>query len=308
MVCVGAPSGAAFVFASDGEPMAIGEHGQTFRGGPVGFLLIHGLGGTPVEMRFVGIGLARAGFTVTCPQLAGHCGSFEDLRATGWRDWYASVEAAHTELRKTCKRVIVGGLSMGAVLALHLAAERPGQVHGAALFAPTLKLDGWGVPWYSLLFNLVRDRRTADVLTFSGREPYGIKDPRVRALVMGAINGGDISKAAQLSTPGRVMLELRWLVTTVKRKLGSIRQPTLIVHPREDDRASLRNAAYLQGALGGMVETCVLNDCYHIVTVDRQRDLVVDRTAAFARRITGPSGLDTCNDVSDIAALFERSS
>jgi len=271
--------------------MSIANRSESFSGGPVGFLLIHGLGGTPVEMRFVGNGLARAGFTVSCPQLAGHCGSFEDLRATGWRDWYASVQKAHADLRKTCKRVIVGGLSMGAVLALHLAAERPDEVIGAALFAPTLKLDGWGVPWYSVLFSLVRDRRTADLITFSERQPYGIKDPRVRSLVMAAINSGDSSKAGQFANPGRVMLELRWLVATVKRELSGIRQPTLIMHPREDDRASLRNAAYLQGALGGRVETCVLNDSYHIITVDRQRDLVVDRTAAFAQRITASSRL-----------------
>jgi carboxylesterase len=202
--------------------------------------------------------------------------------------------------------VIVGGLSMGAVLALHLAAERPEEVHGAALFAPTLKLDGWGVPWYSVLFNLVRHRRTADLVTFSERQPYGIKDPRVRALVMAAIESGDSSKAGQFSNPGRVMLELRWLVAAVKRELGGIRQPTLIVHPREDDRASLRNAAYLQGALGGMVETCVLDDSYHIVTVDRQRDVVVERTAAFAQRITTPSGLTSVGKVSDIAEMFDR--
>jgi carboxylesterase len=286
--------------------MAIGDYSETFRGGPTGFLLIHGLGGTPVEMRFVGTGLARAGYTVSCPQLAGHCGSFEDLRATGWRDWYASVEKAHAALRATCKSVVVGGLSMGAILALHLAAQRPEEVHGAALFAPTLKLDGWGVPWYSVLFNLVRHRRTADLITFSEREPYGIKDPRVRALVMAAIKSGDSSRAGQFSNPGRVMLELRWLVHAVKRELSGIRQPTLIVHPREDDRASLRNAAYLQGALGGMVETCVLDDSYHIVTVDRQRDLVVERTAAFARRIGERSGIEARSKVSEIAGMFDQ--
>ena len=117
------------------------------------------------------------------------------------------------ELRKTCKKVIVGGLSMGAILALHLAAERPESVHAAALFAPTLKLDGWGVPWYSVLFNLVRTS-AAPFRHFSEREPYGIKDPRVRALVTAAINSGDSSKAGQLSNPGRVMLEMRWLVTS----------------------------------------------------------------------------------------------
>ena len=284
--------------------MGIQDHSETFRGGPVGFLLIHGLGGTPVEMRFVAIGLARAGYTVSCPQLAGHCGGFDDLRATSWQDWYATVEKAHDELRKTCRKVIVGGLSMGAILALHLAAKRPDAVHGAALFAPTLKLDGWGVPWYSVLFKLVRDRRTADFITFSEREPYGIKDPRVRALVTAAISSGDSSKAGQLTNPGRVMLEMRWLVNTVKKQLGGIRQPTLIVHPREDDRASLGNAAYLQRTLGGLVETFVLNDSYHIVTIDRQRDLVVSRSAAFARSITERPAADAGNALMEIADLF----
>jgi carboxylesterase len=285
--------------------MGIQDHSETLHGGPVGFLLIHGLGGTPVEMRFVAIGLARAGYTVSCPQLAGHCGSFDDLRATSWQDWYASVEKAHDELRKTCRKVIVGGLSMGAILALHLAAERRDAVHGAALFAPTLKLDGWGVPWYSVLFNLVRDRKTADLITFSEREPYGIKDPRVRALVTAAINSGDSSKAGQLTNPGRVMLEMRWLVAAVKRQLGSIRQPTLIVHPREDDRASLGNAAYLQRSLRGMVETFVLDDSYHIVTIDRQRDLVVARTAAFARSITETTAMDSSSALVEIEDLFD---
>ena len=43
--------------------------------------------GTPAEMRFVGKGLNRAGFTVYGMQLAGHCGSEADLLRTGWRDW-----------------------------------------------------------------------------------------------------------------------------------------------------------------------------------------------------------------------------
>ena len=266
------------------------DYSERFRGaGPVGFLLIHGLGGTPVELRFVARGLARAGHTVLCPQLAGHCGSFEDLKATGWTDWYATVLAAHQELSKSCNKVIVGGLSMGAILALHLAAEFPADVHATTLFAPTLKLDGWGVPWYSIFFNLVRSEWSANFVRFAEREPYGIKDPRVRALVTAAIQSGDSSKAGQLTNPGRVMLEMRRLVAVVRGELRRIHQPTLIVHPRQDDRASLGNAAYLQSALPGPVETCVLDDSYHVITIDRQRDIVIDRTAAFAKRLQASS-------------------
>ena len=288
--------------------MAILDYSERFRGGPIGFLLIHGLGGTPVELRFVARGLARAGHTVHCPQLAGHCGSFEDLRATGWTDWYASVRTAHAELSRSCKTVIVGGLSMGAILALHLAAEYPMDVHATTLFAPTLKLDGWGVPWYSVFFNLVRTEWAANFVRFAEREPYGIKDPRLRALVTAAIHSGDSAKAGQLCNPGRVMLEMRRLVAVVRRELFRIEQPTLIVHPRHDDRASLGNAAYLQGALAGTVETCVLDDSYHVITVDRQRDIVVDRAAAFAKRIFGRSLGHRRGEATEIGDLYRARS
>ena len=126
-----------------------------FDGGRTGALLLHGLGGTPVEMRYVALALARAGMTVSCPQLAGHNGSFAELQASSWYDWYASAEMALDRLRERCDAVLVGGLSMGAVLALMLAAERKADVQGAALYAPTLRLNGWGVPWYARLFDIV---------------------------------------------------------------------------------------------------------------------------------------------------------
>ena len=269
------------------------DHSIRHDGGRLGFLLIHGLGGTPLEMRYVARGLARAGHTVHCPQLAGHCGSYEDLRATTWQDWYRSVATAHDEIAKACDVVIAGGLSAGAVLSLQLAADRPKQVAATALLAPTLKLDGWGVPWYSILFGLVTQKWAADLVPFIERDPYGIKDERVRALVMNAINSGDSAQAGQFQNPGSTMLELRWLTKTVKRRLPDIMQPALIVHPRHDDRASLKsNAGYLQRHLGGLVETLILDDSYHVITFDRQRDLVINRMAQFAAALCESRGLD----------------
>ena len=72
------------------------------------------------------------------------------------------------------------------------------------------------------------------------------------------------------------MFEHRHLVNAVCKLVPYIRQPSLIVHPLEDDYAALNNATYLSGKLGGNVELVVLDDCYHIVTVDRQRHLVVE--------------------------------
>ena len=72
----------------------------------------------------------------------------------------------------------------------------------------------------------------------------------------------------------------------MRRRLGEIKQPTTIIHPREDDQSDIKNAFTLQRKLGGMVEMTVLDDSYHMVTLDRQRSVVVDRAVDFAQRLT----------------------
>jgi carboxylesterase len=265
--------------------MSTKDRSYKFEGGRTGVLLVHGLGGTPIEMRYVALALSRAGHTVHVPQLAGHCATEAELKYSKWQDWYATIDSELTEMRKTCDTVIVGGLSAGAILALHLAANRPDDVHGVACYAPTVWLNGWGVPWYARLFNLVHTKSFANLIQFTECEPYGIKDKRLRELVIEALHSGDPSQAGMYSTPGGPMLEYRWLVNIVRQQLSSIKQPTLILHPREDDRADLDNAFYLQRKLGGPVDMTVLEDCYHIVTIDRQRDVVADRTVSFVDRI-----------------------
>jgi carboxylesterase len=265
--------------------MSTPNRSYSFEGGRTGVLLVHGLGGTPIEMRYVALALSRAGMTVRVPQLAGHCATESELKYSHWQDWYGTIDRELDELRKTCDTVIVGGLSAGALLSLHLAANRPDDVQGVACFAPTVWLNGWGVPWYARLFRLVRHKWAANLIPFTECEPFGIKDKRMREMVIEALHSGDSSQAGVYSTPGGPMLEFRWLVNEVIKQVPSIKQPTLILHPREDDRADLDNAFYLQRHLGGPVEMTVLDDCYHIITIDRQRDVVADRTVTFVERV-----------------------
>jgi len=250
-------------------------------GNRVGVLLIHGLGGTPLEVKSIARGLNASGFTVYCCQLAGHCGSEEDLLATDRHDWFRSVEEALVKLEQRCTTVVVGGLSMGAILALRLAAVHPNRVHGLALYAPTLWYDGWSIPWYGFLLRMFIATPVAQRYRFKEREPYGLKDERIRAIVAGAMLSGKSAEAGIECTPSRSIRELWRLVHVVKRDLPEIKAPALIVHAREDDISALSNAIYLQRRLGGLVECVVLDDSYHLVTVDRQRDVVIDRSGDF---------------------------
>src|SRR5262249_33697813 len=231
--------------------MSAGDHGFTIGEWRTGLLLVHGLGGTPLELKFVAKGLARQGFTVHCCQLAGHCGDERDLLATGWQDWYASVEAGLDHLRRRCDTIVAGGLSMGAVLGLHLAAKRPDEVHGLALYAPTLWHDGWAMPRSANLLRFgilsaIGHRIFSRFYSYTEKEPYGIKDPAIRAVVLAAMTSGDTTRAGILVTPGGAICEHCDLVDVVKPELGSIRTPALLIQARDDDMASLKNSEHLQ--------------------------------------------------------------
>ena len=251
-------------------------------------LLIHGLGGTPLELKGVATGLNRAGFSVSVCQLAGHCGSEADLAATRWPHWYTSVESGLERLREHCTHVFAGGLSMGAILALRLAAQKPEALQGLLLFAPTLFYDGWAVrnqrwmmQWLRPLIDTPFGRR----YRFVEREPFGIKDPRMRAIVQAALASGDSAQAGVEGTPALSLREMWRLVEDVQPLLGTIKTRSLIIHPREDDVSSLRNVYELQRNLGGLVDTLILDDSYHLITLDRQRGLVLERSLEFIERL-----------------------
>jgi carboxylesterase len=273
--------------------MAVSDRTLFYPGNDIGVLLIHGLGGTPMELKSIARGLSAHGPTILCCQLAGHCGSEADLLATGWHDWFGSVEAALARLEGRCSTIIVGGLSMGAILALRLAAVHPKRVHGLTLFAPTLWYDGWSIPWYRFLLRMFIHTPVAQRYCFTERQPYGIKDESIRAVISGAMLSGKSAEAGSKHTPSQSIRELWRLVDVVKRDLPAIRTPALVVQAREDDISALSNSIYLQRRLGGLVQCVVLDDSYHLVTIDRQRDIVIDRSndfISFVERATPAGG------------------
>ncbi|MGH8155461.1 MAG: alpha/beta hydrolase [Rhodanobacteraceae bacterium] len=262
------------------------------RGGRAGVLLIHGLTGTPAEMRFVGKGLNRAGFTVYGMQLAGHCGSEADLLQTGWRDWSRSVVAGADRLRRDVDHLFVAGLSMGSVLALNLAIERPQWVDGLGLYGSTLFYDGWTIPRMARLsfmlplvcgMGLFRQRR------FMESFPYGIKDERIRMRIAGAMLDGQSETAGLPGNPWPSLAEFHKLVWHVRPRLEAVRAPTLLMHAANDDIASVRNARVIERAVSGPTQTVLLDDSYHMITVDRERDKVIARSVDFFTRVMSES-------------------
>lgn len=255
-----------------------------------GVLLIHGLTGTPNEMRIVAKGLNKAGFTVYGMQLAGHCGDEADLCKTNWQDWYKSVEDAADHLATQVDNVFVGGLSMGALLALKLAAERPKQIKGVAVMGVTFSYDGWSMPFWAkkLFFLLVWFKKLGlfQKTSFIEKPPYGLKDERIRATVSQSMLSGDSAAAGLAGNPFPSLAEMQLLAKHVRQELPKVTSPCLIMHSGHDDIADINtNARLVEKSVHAPTKFVVLNDSYHLITIDRQRREVIAETVNFFEQI-----------------------
>ncbi len=253
-----------------------------------GVLLVHGLTGTPNEMRLLAKGLNRAGYTVYAVQLAGHCGTQEDLLQTRWQDWAASVHAGAARMHAHVDQMFVMGLSMGAVLALELAAEKPEWITGVGALSTMFRYDGWSIPFYTRLSFLLRTFRALGIgrhKVFLEQPPYGIKDEALRSHIVAQMQSGDSAVAGLTGNPWYSVIEMRALSTHVQRVLDRITAPCLVVHAREDDVSSVKNAELVARKVRGPVELVLLDDSYHMITIDRERRTVTARASAFVERI-----------------------
>lgn len=112
---------------NDREPVAVIPGAEPFsaRGGAHGALVLHGFTGSPQSMRGLARAFAAAGYAVELPLLPGHGTSVDDMATTTFADWSGAVERAYADLAARCDRVVVSGLSMGALLAAWLAPRHP---------------------------------------------------------------------------------------------------------------------------------------------------------------------------------------
>ena len=236
-------------------------------GGPAGVLLIHGFTGSPPEMRLVGDYLHQRGLTVSGPRLPGHGTTLEDLNLRTWQEWTGHVESTLSDLRRRCRTVFVGGLSMGALLALYLAGHHPGLA-GVIAYAPaTIPAD--------------RRSRLAPVLKYViGRVPKGeddLTDPQARQRVW-----------SYEAWPAAGAHELMKLVNEVKRLLPGVTCPALVIYSTADRSIHPNSAPYTYARLGSTdKELVTLHNSGHVITVDSEWEFVAHKTYQFIQARLG---------------------
>lgn len=236
-------------------------------GQKVGVLLSHGFTGSPASMVPWGHYLAEQGFAVSVPRLPGHGTTWQEMNRTTWRDWYGEVERSFEKLRAECDQVVVGGLSMGATLALLLAANRQSEVAG--VISVNVSVDN--------------------------------KDPRRFALpllkrIIGSFPGiaDDVKKPGVTESgydrlPLRAAHEFIGLCNQVQTQLPRVTQPLLVFKSTEDHTADPGSHDLLLRSVSSRdVTERILENSYHVATLDYDAPVIFEESAEFVRRVTGP--------------------
>ncbi|MBC7629986.1 alpha/beta fold hydrolase [Aeromicrobium sp.] len=238
-------------------------------GGPIGVLLCHGFTGSPASMTPWGRQLAGLGHTVRVPRLPGHGTTWNDMNRTRWPDWYAEVDAALTDLRAHCDRVVVAGLSMGGCLALRLAEQRPHDVDAIVLVNPAVNVARF-------------DIKLVPALQWVLPAMPGI--------------GNDIKKPGQDEigydkTPLKALASQLKMWKDVRAALPSVTQPLLFFRSDEDHVVDATSKAIiLDGVSSTVKEFVALPNSFHVATLDNDAPLIFERTAAFIAEQLGGTG------------------
>jgi carboxylesterase len=238
------------------------EGAEPFRmeGNKAGVLVSHGFTGTTQSVRSLGEALARAGFTVAGPRLAGHGTSVKDMAKSTAEDWISSLEEDFAWLRERTDGVYVTGLSMGGTLALYMAAMHPEFVRGALPINACVFLDN---------LDLARSAFDPDA-------------PDTVPGVGSDIKAEGVEELAYEELPVPAVKELMALMRVTDDLLPTVTVPTVIFQSLEDHVVPPENGPYIQERLGSEYKQLIrLENSYHVATLDNDADLISERIVRF---------------------------
>jgi carboxylesterase len=235
------------------EPFHYGHGGEA--PSRTGVLLVHGWSGTPAEMRGLGEYLAGQGVTVQGVLLPGHGADPRELLRTRWQHWAAEVGQALARLQASCDTVFVGGLSMGAVLALYMGATTPRPLAGVIALAPPIYFKDWRITALPLIKVGVR---------WHTKGPSSLEDPEAVARLW-----------HYPRLPTESIYQMTRLARETRRVLPRLRAPLLVMQGRHDTTIHPGCGAYVYEHAGSADKTLTYFErSGHILTEDVEREAV----------------------------------
>jgi carboxylesterase len=229
-----------------------------------GVLLSHGFTGSPRAMRPFAEHLAAEGYGVAVPRLPGHGTAWREMNTTRWQDWYAVLDNELERLRKEHDRVFVAGLSMGGCLTLRLAEQHGADIAGLILVNPSVQTDDKRLVLLPLLQRVVP--------SFPGIS-NDIKKPGV-------------DEGAYDRLPLRALHSLSQLWQLTRADLAKVTQPVLLFRSTVDHVVEPSSGRTVLASISSRdVTETLLEDSYHVATLDNDAPRIFADSTAFIRRV-----------------------
>jgi carboxylesterase len=199
------------------------------------------------------------------PRLPGHGTTVAEANLTHWEDWYAEVERNLALLRERCDDVFVMGLSMGGTLSIRLAEEHGDEIGGLVLVNPSLLTKR-------------PDRFLLPVLRWVKPTWPGIASD---------IKKDGVTELAYGHIPVKAAYQLSRLWLTTRADLDKVTQPLLVLRSTEDHVVEPDSARMLLAKVSSAdVREVLLEDSYHVATLDNDAPMIFDSSLEFVRRLT----------------------
>lgn len=249
-------------------------------------VMLHGLRGSSLELRFFARRIRQRGFSVIALAVEGFGSPVLSLSSGAARPrfqcWIAEVATEIDRLAETYAEVYLCGVGLGATLALAVAAERPTKLDAMVLVSTMLILDGWNISNWRHLLPLIHYRPLGRLHHMRATSPYGVKNERVRAIIASKLERDSLASKDSLSLPTATLQQVERLIKYVVACLGRVRTATLMIHARDDDVASLANVHLVRRQIGtDMFRELIVEDSYSNIALDNDCDLAVEKMNLF---------------------------
>ena len=176
----------------------------------------------------------------------------------------------------------------GALLVLLLAEEFGDKISAVSCLSPTLFYDGWNTPWTKHLLPFVFATPLKNCFYFKEERPYGIKNEKIQQLMYryyskaGLYDVDHVDRFGYPYFPVTLFYQLHLCVKHLSKKLRNIHNPLQLIQARNDDITSVKNSQFIYDRVqSGVKELVLLDNSYHVITADQEREKVARGAAEF---------------------------
>jgi carboxylesterase len=245
-----------------------------------GIVIFHGFTANLESVRELFEPLGHFNLRIAAPLLRGHGASSPDhLRGVTWREWLEDAEQALLKLAGSDGKAVVLGHSMGALLALQLAARHPVLVDSIILATPPFRLISLLAPRRPLSFLAPLVSRLVDRWGMSAR----YADP-----------GNAIMPEQYEWAPTRTILSMFHLLQETERIMNRVQVPALILHCRNESIVKPESAELLLRSIATSPDAKFI---VWLEKTDHQIFCDCERTAAISATVRFIAGRVACQGI-----------